>query len=428
VYPTGTTIYQPDRSWNGYTVLSPLGTQAVLVIDMNGNVVKRWEDYNNSAGGPARVLPGGVVIAASGARPPHQESTELVQRDFHGKVIWQFSRNEQITTREGSTIWSVRQHHDWQRDSFPAGYYSPETTPAVEGGNTLILTHADRKQPKVADGVLEDARLIEVSWTGDIVWEWVASDHIDELGFADDARKAIKAASGVNAARGTFDWLHVNSATYVGPNRWFDQGDTRFAPNNVIISSREASLLAIVGRDGSIVWRLGPDFSASKELRAIRQIIGQHHAHLIPKGLPGAGNLMVFDNGGASGYGFANPIAPDGRGAFVRPTSRVLEINPVTLELVWSYTNPRFFSTNISGAQRLPNGNTLITAGAGGRMFEVTKEGAIVWEYMYPTFSGANASNAVYRAYRIPYGWIPQLTPPAERRVTPPAPGEFRVP
>ena len=114
-------------------------------------------------------------------------------------------------------------------------------------------------------------------------------------------------------------------------------------------------------------------------LRAIRQIIGQHHAHLIPKGLPGAGNLLVFDNGGSSGYGFNTPIAPDGFGAFARATSRVLEINPVTLELVWSYTNPRFFSTNISGAQRLPNGNTLITAGAGGRLFEVTKEGAIVW-------------------------------------------------
>ena len=53
---------------------------------MNGNVVKRWEGYNNSAGGPARVLPGGVVIAASGARPPHQESLELIQRDFDGKV------------------------------------------------------------------------------------------------------------------------------------------------------------------------------------------------------------------------------------------------------------------------------------------------------------------------------------------------------
>ena len=117
VYPTGTTIYDPARAWNGYTVLSPLGTQAVLVIDMNGNVVKRWEGFNNSAGGPARVLPGGVVIAASGARPPHQESLELVQRDFEGKVMWRFSRGEEIKTREGATVWSARQHHDWQRDT-----------------------------------------------------------------------------------------------------------------------------------------------------------------------------------------------------------------------------------------------------------------------------------------------------------------------
>jgi hypothetical protein len=409
-------------------VLSPLQTQAVLVIDMNGNVVKRWDGLNNSAGGPARVLPGGFVVSAIGARPPNQESLELVQQDFDGKVIWQFSRNEQIKTREGSTIWSARQHHDWQRESFPAGYFSPESTPAIEGGTTLILTHTNRTQPKVADVMLEDDRLIEVSWKGDVLWEWVASDHIDELGFAPDARKAIKAAQSFNKARGSFDWLHINSAHYLGPNRWFDQGDARFTPNNVIISSREASLLAIVGRDGKIVWRLGPDFSESPQLRAIRQIIGQHHAHLIPKGLPGAGNLLVFDNGGSSGYGFANPIAPNGVGAFARATSRVLEINPVSLELVWSYTNPRFFSTNISGAQRLPNGNTLITAGAGGRMFEVTTEGAIVWEYMYPLFSGANASNAVYRAYRIPYAWIPQITRPAERRVAAPALGDFRVP
>jgi hypothetical protein len=428
VYPTGTTIYEPARAWNGYTVLSPLQTQAVLVIDMNGNVVKRWEGLNNSAGGPARVLPGGILISASGARPPNQESLELVQQDFDGKVIWQFSHNEQIKTGEGSTIWSARQHHDWQRESLPAGYYSPESAPVVEGTSTLILTHTNRLQPRVADVMLEDDRLVEVSWKGDVLWEWVASDHIDELGFAPDARKAIKAAQSFNKARGSFDWLHINSAHFVGPNRWFDQGDMRFAPNNVIISSRQASLLAIVGRDGKIVWRLGPDFSESKELRAIHQIIGQHHAHIIPKGLPGAGNLLVFDNGGSSGYGFASPIAPDGVGAFARSTSRVVEINPVTLELVWSYTNPRFFSTNISSAQRLPNGNTLITAGAGGRMFEVTTQGAIVWEYMYPLFSGANASNAVYRAYRIPYGWIPQITRSTERPVAPPALGDFRVP
>ncbi len=428
VYPTGVTIYDPARTWSGYTVLSPLATQAVLVIDMNGNVVKRWDDFNNSAGGPARVLPGGGVIAANGARPPYQESLELVQRDFDGKTLWSFNRNEQLELRERGTVWSSRQHHDWQREDFPAGYYSPESTPATTGSNTLILTHTNHKVPSVSDAMLEDDRLIEVAPDGRIVWEWKAAEHIDELGFAPDARAAIKAAADTNAARGSFDWLHINSATYVGPNRWFDGGDQRFAPGNVIISSRQASLLAIVARDGSIAWRLGPDFSASEELRKIRQIIGQHHAHLIPKGLPGAGHLLVFDTGGSSGYGFAGPIAPNGVGAFARATSRVLEIDPVTLELVWSYAAPRFFSTNISGAQRLDNGNTLITEGAGGRVFEVTADGTIVWEYMNPLFAGPRASNDVYRAYRLPYGWIPQLARPAETPVTPPALGDFALP
>jgi hypothetical protein len=428
VYPTGVTIYDPARTWNGYTVLSPLATQAVIVIDMNGNVVKRWDDFNNSAGGPARILPGGGVIAASGARPPHQESLELVQRDFDGRVVWSFNRNEQIELRDRGMVWSSRQHHDWQREDFPAGYYSPESTPATTGSNTLILTHTNHRVPAVSDAMLEDDRVIEVAPDGRIVWEWKAAEHIDELGFAPDARAAIKQAADANAARGSFDWLHVNSATYVGPNRWHDAGDERFAPNNVIISSRQASLLAIVARDGSIAWRLGPDFGASEELRKIRQIIGQHHAHLIPKGLPGSGNVLVFDNGGSSGYGFDTPIAPNGVGALARATSRVLEIDPVTLELVWSYAAPNFFSTNISGSQRLANGNTLITEGAPGRVFEVATDGAIVWEYQSPFFTGPRTGNAVYRAYRLPYGWLPQIAVPEEQVVTPPALGEFRVP
>ena len=437
VYPTGTTIYDPARTWNGYTVLSPLGTQAAIVIDMNGNIVKQWDGYVSSAGGPARVLPGGVIVGAAGANPPRQESLELVQRDFDGKVMWRFDRNEQIA-RGNEMIWALRQHHDWQREDFPAGYYSPETTPGVTGGNTLVLTHTNRVQQKVApNATLEDDRIIEVSWDGKIVWEWIASDHVEEFHFDQDARKAIASGSGGNAgdgagrgaARGSFDWMHVNSATYVGPNHWYDGGDQRFAPNNVIISSRQASFLAIVARDGSVVWQLGPDFSATPELRAIRQIVGQHHAHFIPKGLPGAGNVMVFDNGGASGYGRPNSTALNGQNIYARPTSRVLEIDPVTLKLVWSYTSPTFFATNISGAQRLPNGNTLVTEGPSGRVFEVTKDGDIVWEYVFPMFTaGARPTNSVYRAYRLPYGWIPQLARPKEVAVTPPAAGKFRVP
>jgi hypothetical protein len=428
VYPTRTTIYDPARAWSGFTVLSPLNTQAVIVIDMNGNVVKQWDGFVNSAGGPARVFPNGVVMGANGTNAPRQESLELVQRNFQGNVQWRFDHNEQIQSRDGGTIWAARQHHDWQRDDFPAGYYSPGITPGAEGSKTLILTHTNHMRSNVANAQLEDDRLIEVDWNGAVVWEWLASDHIDEFGFSPAARKAIMAAPGVNAARGSFDWLHVNSATYVGPNHWFDEGDQRFAPNNVIISSRQASFVAIVARSGKVVWRIGPDFSESKELSAIHQIIGQHHAHIIPKGLPGAGNLLVFDNGGASGYGFANPNAPDGSNSFARANSRVLEINPVTLELVWSFNGPRFYSSNISSAQRLPNGNTLVTEGASGRLLEVTRESKIVWEYIYPVFSGANSSNAVYRGYRIPYDWIPQIQRPAERPVVPPPVADYRVP
>jgi len=429
VYPTGTTIYDPTHAWNGYTVLSPLGTQAAIVIDMNGNVVKQWDGYNSSAGGPARVLPGGIIVGAAGANPPHQEALELVQRDFDGKVLWHFDHNEQIETRDGTKVWSTRQHHDWQRPDFPAGYYAPGVAPRINGGATLLLTHTNHIQPKVAAGkTLEDDRLIEVSWDGKIVWEWVASDHIDEFHFDKDARDAIASAPASNAARGSFDWMHINSATYVGPNHWYDEGDKRFAPDNVIISSRESSLLAIIARDGSIVWQIGPDFSASPELRAIRQIIGQHNAHFIPKGLPGAGNLLVFDNGGPSGYGKPSPIALNGTGIYARATSRVLEIDPVTLKLIWSYTAPTFFATNISGAQRLPNGNTLVTEGPDGRLFEVAKDGSIVWEYIFPQFTGARSTNSVYRAYRLPYDWIPQLARPQEKPVRPPANGQFRVP
>ena len=161
-----------------------------------------------------------------------------------------------------------------------AGLYSPEYTPSTAARTTLILAHADRMQPKVADVMLGDDRLIEVNEKGDIVWEWLAGDYIDEMGFAPDARAVIKAAAAFNKARGSFDWLHVNSATYVGPNQWYDKGDRRFAPDNVIISSREpASSRSSLGRGDSRggCVRLG----ASPQLRAIRQIIGKHHPHLI---------------------------------------------------------------------------------------------------------------------------------------------------
>jgi hypothetical protein len=287
--------------------------------------------------------------------------------------------------------------------------------------------------PAISPRALEDDVLVEVSWDGEVLWEWSASDHVDELGFSAEARRVIAAAAGFTEARGGQDWLHINSASYVGPNRWHDAGDERFAPDNVIISSRAANIVAIVARDGRIVWRIGPDYTADAALAKLGQVIGQHHPHIIPQSLPGAGNLLVFDNGGTAGYGFATPAAPGGVNAVARHSSRVLEIDPTTFEKIWEYSVPgveayRFFSHYVSSAQRLENGNTLITEGADGRIFEVTRDGEIVWEYVSPYFGErATGSNRVYRAYRIPYAWIPQLEVPVERPVVPPDVREFRI-
>jgi hypothetical protein len=433
VYPTGTTIYQPDKAWGGYTIFNTIDDQGTPLIDMNGNVLRLFTKVMSQAN-PIRVFPGGYVIGGDVMREPHQEAIALVQIDWEGHEVWRFDRTEQVETEDGETIWAARMHHDWQREGNPVGYYAPGMDPSTDSGRTLILAHKNVQKPEITDKMLEDDLIIEVSWDGEILWEWLASDHVDEFGFSEDARNAIYRSVNVNEKRQTADWVHINAASYVGPNQWYDDGDERFHPDNVVVSLREANIIAIIDRSGAVVWRLGPDYTQSREMNELGQIIGQHHPHIIPKGLPGAGNLMVFDNGGRGGYGWANPAAPDGRNSLRRSSSRVLEVNPVTLEKVWEYSISgierfRFFSHYVSNAQRLPNGNTMINEGAGGRIFEVTNEGEIVWEYVSPYFGKeVKTRNTIYRAHRIPYDWIPQLERPEERPVLPPDLSEFRIP
>jgi hypothetical protein len=159
---------------------------------------------------------------------------------------------------------------------------------------------------------------------------------------------------------------------------------------------------------------------------------------MIPRGLPGEGNILVYDNGGWAGYGAPNPGAPRGIDNALRDYSRVLEFDPGNLNKVWQYTPKEagytvpmnafmFYSGFISSAQRLPNGNTLITEGACGRIFEVTPEHEIVWEYINPYFGNRSHVNMVYRAYRLPYHWIPQLPRPQERALSRIDNSKFRV-
>ncbi len=440
VFPTGTLIYNKEKAFNGYTLYP--SSKGALLVDMNGNEVKLWAGLG---GFPNKLLPGGQVFGTTGARKSKlafQDQLDLVQVDWEGHIVWKFDHTELIQDHGQEPSYQARQHHDFQREGSTTGYYAPGSAPYTDHGNTLILTHENLYNHAISDKNLIDDKIIEVDWEGKILWSWRASDHFDELGFDEAARNALYRNPGLHGEAGG-DWMHINSISTLGPNRYYDNGDERFAPDNIIFDARNSNILGIIDKKtGQVVYRLGPDFNASPELKKLGWIIGQHHFHMIPKGLPGEGNFLVFDNGGEGGYGTPNPTSLTGVNNAHRDYSRVLEFDPITLEIVWQYTpleagfflftdGSKFYSSYISAAQRLPNGNTLITEGSDGRLIEVTPEHEIVWEFINPYFNTMFErfkNNMVYRAYRVPYEWVPQLERPIEVSIEPLNVETFKVP
>jgi hypothetical protein len=431
VYPLGTTIYKPDKCWNGFTILS---SEEGRLVDMNGNLVHLWKGKLHH---PNKVFPGGYLLASTAAwKHGRQDAIEIQIRDFNDRVLWEFNQWHQGMANEGEGLMYLsRQHHDLQIKGNPVGYYIPNSAPLdISNGTVLALAHYNVRNERVNKRVpLLDDVVYEVDiTTGKVIWTWKAVEHLDDMGFDKAALKAMQNYSNEPRSEGGgFDWFHQNCASYLGPNKWYDQGDQRFHPDNIILDSRQAGLLAIVDhKSGKIVWRAGPYYRDGDD-KNLGWMIGPHHTHMIPKGLPGAGNIMVFDNGGSSGYGPPTDFAPDGQMVMRRDHSRVVEFNPVTKEIVWEYSpntsnNPgqgfghKLYSVNVSSAQRLPNGNTLITEGAQGRIIEVTTDYEIVWEYMNPYLWDSDipfTRNLVYRAYRVPYDWVPQLSKPKESAV-----------
>ena len=440
VFPTGTTIYKPEKCFNGYT-LYPSKTPGVgaVLVDMNGNIVRTWPKFMSFM---INLLPGGIILGGQIGRVSkvydhNWGADDVVQEAWDGEEQWRFEKADEIDLGDGPA-WSARQNHDLVREGCPVGYYVPGMTPMAEGGRTLMLSYRSGNWPEVTrDYLVRATRMIEVTWGGKIVWDWMPAENIDQFGHSEAARNAMMRRC--RASHGVFQ----NTCSYVGPNKWFDGGDTRFDPENIITDDRGTMLYIVSKKTGEIVWKVGPDYSMDPALKALGAIIGPHHAHIIPKGMPGEGNVLVFDNGGAGGFGDPNPGAPDGTWNALRDCSRVLEINPVTLELVWEFTAltqgypcegedmSRFYSRYKSAAQRLPNGNTLITESHCGRIFEVTPECEVVWEYISPHNLSKTEGlffSDVFRGYRYPYDWVPQLDRPDERAVIPPPHCELRIP
>ena len=352
-FPHGLTINDPTKAYQGYTLYCISGMDKVIVLDMAGNEVHTW----NIPGMDSLVkpLPNGRILTSI-------ENKAVTELDWDGNVQWEYKLPPFL-----SII-----HHDFQR---------------LPNGNTLILVGKIKKSPKVTPIEIKDDQIIEVTPAGEIVWRWSTAKHFNQLGLSDEAREIIRKG---DVPR---DLFHTNSIQSLPPNQ-YELTDPRFKAGNILVSQRETNLVYIIDKTTrNIVWTLNT------------QTIGQHHSKMIPQELPGAGNILLFNNGGRAGY-------PRIWSLF----SRVLEIIPPTSQVSWTYNAQllegkslnTFFSVYRSSSQRLANGNTLVMESQWGRIFEVTPLGEIVWEYIVPyyrTYLG-DYTNQIYRAYRVDPGWL----------------------
>jgi hypothetical protein len=218
-------------------------------------------------------------------------------------------------------------------------------------------------------------------------------------GQKDDSLDRLKALSYVGAAGGRKfagflpDWTHCNSVAY---NAKLDQ---------VMLSCREFSEIWVIdhstttaeaashrggryGKGGDLIYRWGNPQAYRAGTAKDQRLFNQHDASWIPEGLPGAGHMLVFNNGGRrldGNYSSADEIVPpvDAKGNYERKPGAAFGPK----NAAWSYSAPdkeQFFAPFMAGAQRLENGDTLICTGFGGVVFEVTPDKKIVWRYVDP--------------------------------------------
>lgn len=355
---TGLIAIDHLKVFPGYTLLTPLtGRGEVYLMDLKGRVVHEW--HLPYAPGPyGYLLPNGNLFY--NGKVPEASSRFPLWSQFKGGVVLEVNDRSEI-------VWEYHHpdhHHDACR---------------LRNGNTLILCLENIPKSLVSqvqggipnteiDGEMYADVIHEVTPGGEIIWSWHAYEHLDP------------AVDTINLQDPRHEWTHGNSVR-------------ELADGNLVLSFRNLSTVVIIDRStGQIIWRLG------------REVLAQQH---FPHELPN-GNLLIFDNGAHRQNTALN-------------YSRVIEVDRQTQAIVWEYSdNPpqNFFSPYISGAQRLPNGNTLITEGCFGRLFEVTSEGEVVWEYINPHFGERSTDldlisrgeqNSVFRAFRYTREEIPWL-------------------
>lgn len=379
VYPVGTTIYKPEHCSNGYNLIGAHGE--VLLVDMNGGLAHRWAvDPLNKKGfiHRVRLLPDGTLMALFGGG---EIANHIASFDWEGKQTWSYTPSRDA-------------HHDFW--------------PTSKGTVFLICTILipDDIKQNITDPMRRELpvfgdQLIEVNRDGEIIWRFVQHEHMD-VNWCNPIPANPNWVAGPNGNTAA-DWTHTNTIQALPENHWYDAGDTRFKPGNILQSMRQLDTISIIDYEThQIVWSYTGDYHGGMS--------GQHEPHMIEKGLPGEGNILIFDNGASPRFDLAHCGC-----------SYILEINPTDYSLVWVYDDQhRFFARFTANCQRLPNGNTLILESLCRRLFEVTPDKQIVWEHILTT--------PAQRVYRYPYHYceaLLKLELPRERSVTPPK--ELRI-
>jgi formylglycine-generating enzyme required for sulfatase activity len=415
------------NAYPGYTLMSPMHSSNTYLLNNAGQYVHKW----NNTGEPGRssyLLENGhlmrsCAIMNGGPSTGGGEGGRIEEKDWLGNLVWA------IDFYSSSYI----QHHDFK---------------VLPNGNVLMLVAEKKSYPEVlaagfnpsqldasiaAQGYLLPDCLVEVQPTrpygGIVVWAWHLWDHLiqdysagrNNYGVVADHPELIN-ANGTGGVIQQF-WNHVNGIDY---NAQFDQ---------VMLSVRNNSELFVIdhqlttaqaaghtggryGRGGDLLYRWGNPAQYDRGTGSSQMLHQQHHTHWIPNACPGAGHVLIFDNGIGRGYSSVNEIVPpvDSAGSYTLAAGAAYGPGATC----WTYiASPatNFYSAEISGAQRLPNGNTLICEGVKGNLFEVTSAGQTVWQYLCPetTLPLAQGSvipadsghagqylNAVFRVTRYP--------------------------
>jgi hypothetical protein len=256
------------------------------------------------------------------------------------------------------------------------------------------------------DGIIEVNPL-----TAEIVWEWSMRNHLVQdfdpgaLNYgvvADNPGKLNINTINFNRDGSVGDdWMHVNALDY---NAELDQ--IVFSSNylsEVFIIDHDTTAFEAQGSAGDFLYRWGNAENYDRGTAEDRQLFNQHDVQWIRDGLPGAGNILIFNNGDSDLRPHSSVVeftAPQNEGG-----DYVLDDDNAygPIQLAWEYAptdDDIFFSFFISGAQRMANGNTLVNHGANATVREVTADGEIVWEYAYD--DGAESPHMLFRANRYP--------------------------